>query len=194
MNALYPDRSVAWLRLGAEEIGIACRYKAGAAVRSTDEGGHADALLPHGVPLGYYARMKRNRRLAIIAPGMVRDHRSLLADRPEYMLAAAARARRCPTTFCIVPVGREAALRFVGVWEEIAARPPRFVAIGGNCAQVISRALVAVGAMPRRWLAPISPDGLFRALHRARPDARIATGFAEFIPEGEGFAIRLDPA
>jgi hypothetical protein len=181
-----------WLRLGAEEIGIACRYKAGPDIRSTDEGGHADALLPHGVPLGYYARTRRDRRLAIIAPGMVRDHRALLTDRPEYMLAAEARARRCPT-FCVVTVGREAALSFVRVWEEIAARPPRFVAVGGNCAQVISRALVQVGAMPRRWPAPGSPDALFRALHRARPDARIATGFAEFMPEGDGFAIRLDP-
>ncbi|MFM2148042.1 MAG: hypothetical protein RLZZ187_348 [Pseudomonadota bacterium] len=194
MTAPGTHSHLAWLRIGADEIGIACRYKAGPDIRSTDEGGHADALLPHGVPLGYYARTKRDRRLAIIAPGMVRDHRALLTDRPEYMLAAEARARRCPTTFLVVPVGREAALGFVRVWEEIAARPPRFVAIGGNCAQVIARALVAVGAMPRRWPAPGSPDALFRALHRARPDARIATGFAEFIPDGEGFAIRLDPA
>ena len=194
MTTLASHQPPTWLRLGADEIGIACRYKAGPAIRSTDEGGHADALLPHGVPLGYYARTKRDRRLAIIAPGMVRDHRALLTDRPEYMLAAEARARRCPTTFCVIAVGHDAALRFVRAWEEIAARPPRFVAIGGNCAQVISRALVEVGAMPRRWPAPGSPDALFRALHRARPDARIATGFAEFVPEGEGFAIRLDPA
>ena len=194
MTTVASHQPPAWLHLGADEIGIACRYKAGPEIRSTDEGGHADALLPHGVPLGYYARTKRDRRLAIIAPGMVRDHRALLTDRPEYMLAAEARARRCPTTFCVIAVGREAALGFVRVWEEIAARPPRFVAIGGNCAQVISRALVQVGAMPRRWPAPGSPDALFRALHRARPDARLATGFAEFVPEGEGFAIRLDPA
>ena len=48
--------------------------------------------------------------------------------------------------------------------------------------------------MKRRFPAPGSPDALFRALHRARPDARIATGFAEFLPEGAGFAIRLEPA
>jgi hypothetical protein len=183
-----------WLRVGAAEIGIACRYKAGPAVRSTDEGGHADAILPGGVPVGYYARTRRDRRLAIVAPGMVRDARALLNDRPEYMLAEEARARRCPTTFCIVDVGHDAAERFARAWAGIAARPPRFVAIGGNCAQVIARALVEVGAMPRRWPAPGSPDALFRALHRACPDARIATGFAEFIPEGAGFAIRLEPS
>ena len=75
------------LRVGATEIGIACRYKAGPDIRSTDEGGHADAILPGGVPVGYYARTRRDRRLAIIAPGMVRDARALLNDRPEYMLA-----------------------------------------------------------------------------------------------------------
>lgn len=185
---------VVWLRVGPGEVGIACRYKAGPTVRSTDEGGHADAILPGGVPLGYYARTRRDRRLAIIAPGMVRDHRALLQDRPEYMLAQEARARRCPTTFCLVEVGRDRALRFVRVWEAIAHQPPPFFAVGGNCAQVISRALVEVGAMPRRWPPPGSPDALFRALHRARPDARIATGFAEFVAEGEGYAIRLDPA
>lgn len=194
MSALGGHKPLVWLRVGGDEIGIACRYKAGPAIRSTDEGGHADAVLPHGVPVGYYARTRRDRRLAIVAPGMVRDHRALLADRPEYMIAAEARARRCPTTFCIVQVGRDAAQRFVHAWEDIAERPPRFVAFGGNCAQVIARALVEVGAMPRRWPPPGSPDALFRALHRARPDARIATGFAEFVAEGEGFAIRLEPA
>ena len=183
-----------WLRVGPGEVGIACRYKAGPMVRSTDEGGHADAILPGGVPVGYYARTKRDRRLAIIAPGMVRDAAGLLRDRPEYMLAAEARARRCPTTFCLVEVGHDAARDFARAWERIAHAPPRFFAIGGNCAQVIARALVEVGAMPRRWPPPGSPDALFRALHRARPDARIATGFAEFIAEGEGYAIRLEPA
>jgi|GEM_PF-5331846 len=183
-----------WLRVGPGEVGIACRYKAGPAVRSTDEGGHADAILPGGVPVGYYARTRRDRRLAIIAPGMVRDARALLRDRPEYMLAHDARARRCPTTFCLVEVGREAALRFVRAWEDLADRPPHFFAIGGNCAQVIARALAEAGAMQRRWPPPGSPDALFRALHRARPDARIATGFAEFVAEGDGYAIRLDPA
>lgn len=186
--------ALTFLRVGATEIGIACRYKAGPDIRSTDEGGHADAILPAGVPVGYYARTRRDRRLAIIAPGMVRDARALLNDRPEYMLAEEARARRCPTTFCIVEVGRDAAQGFVRAWAEIAARPPRFVAIGGNCAQVIARALVEVGAMKWRFPAPGSPDALFRALYRARPDARIATGFAEFLPEGAGFAIRLEPA
>lgn len=194
MTILGSHPPLTLLRVGAGEIGIACRYKAGPAIRSTDEGGHADAILPHGVPVGYYARTKRDRRLAIVAPGMVRDHRALRTDRPEYMIAAEARARRCPTTFCMVEVGPDAAARFVRIWDAIAERPPRFVAIGGNCAQVISRALVEVGAMPRRWPPPGSPDALFRALHRARPDARIATGFAEFIPEGDGFAIRLEPA
>ncbi|WP_237212814.1 hypothetical protein [Falsiroseomonas oryziterrae] len=183
-----------WLRVGPGEVGIACRYKAGPTVRSTDEGGHADAVLPGGVPVGYYARTRRDRRLAIVAPGMVRDARALLRDRPEYMIAAEARARRCPTTFCVVEVGREAALLFTRIWEDIAERPPRFVAVGGNCAQVIARALVDVGAMPRRWPPPGSPDSLFRALHRARPDARVATGFAEFVAEGDGYAIRLDAA
>jgi hypothetical protein len=185
---------LAWLRVGPGEIGLACRYKAGPTARSTDEGGHADAILPNGVPVGYYARTRRDRRLAILAPGMVRDHRSLLRDRPEYMLADDARARRCPTTFCLVDVGPRAALRFARIWDELTERPPYFVAVGGNCAQVIARALVEVGAMPRRWPPPGSPDALFRALHRARPDARIATGFAEFVPEGDGYVIRLDPA
>ena len=81
MTAPGTHPQLAWLRLGADEIGIACRYKAGPDIRSTDEGGHADALLPHGMPLGYYARTKRDRRLAIIAPGMVRDHRAQLTDR-----------------------------------------------------------------------------------------------------------------
>src|SRR5512137_2705431 len=166
-HGLHPP--LAWLRVGPGEIGLACRYKAGPTVRSTDEGGHADAILPNGIPVGYYARTRRDRRLAILAPGMVRDHRALLRDRPEYMLADEARARRCPTTFCLVDVGPRAALRF-------------------------ARTLAEVGAMPRRWPPPGSPDALFRALHRARPDARIATGFAEFVPEGDGYVIRLDPA
>jgi hypothetical protein len=125
---------------------------------------------------------------------MVRDARALLRDRPEYMRADDARARRCPTTFCLVDVGRDAALRFVRIWDALVHRPPYFVAIGGNCAQVIARALTEVGARPRRWPPPGSPDALFRALHHARPDARIATGFAEFVPEGDGYAIRLEPA
>jgi hypothetical protein len=194
MAAFGAQPPLTWLRMGAGEIGIACRYKAGPSIRSTDEGGHADAMLPGGVPVGYYARTKRDRRLALLAPGMVRDARALLRDRPEYMLAAEARARRCPTTFCLVEVGRDAALRFAGIWEAMAERPPFFVAIGGNCAQVIARALVEVGAMPHRLIKPGSPDALFRSLHRARPDARIATGFAEFVAEGEGYAIRLEPA
>jgi hypothetical protein len=193
VNALAAP-PMAWLRVGAGEIGIACRYKAGPHARSTDEGGHADAILPLGVPLGYYARTKRDRRLAIVAPGMVRDAAALLADRPEYMRADEARARRCPTTFCLVEVGTASAQAFVRAWERIAADPPRFFAIGGNCAQVIARALAEAGAMPRRFPAPGSPDALFRALRRARPDARIATGFAEFVPEGVGYAIRLEPA
>lgn len=194
MSLLGSHPPLVWLRVGPGEIGIACRYKAGPGVRSTDEGGHADAILPGGIPVGYYARTRRDRRLAIIAPGMVRDHRALLRDRPEYMLAAEARARRCPTTFCLVEVGRDAAEGFVRAWERIAHAPPRFFAIGGNCAQVIARALAEVGAMPRGWPLPGSPDALFRALHRARPDARIAAGFAEFVPDGDGYAIRLEPA
>ncbi len=170
-------------RVGPDELGIACRYKAGPAIRSTDEGGHADAILPGGEPLGYYARTRRDRRLAIIAPGMVRDVDALRRDRPEYVDADEARARRCPTTFCIVPVGAAAAADFRAAWADVAARPPLFLAIGGNCAQVIAGVLVRVGAMPARWPKPGSPDGLFRALHAARPDARIATGFATWTGE-----------
>jgi len=59
--------------IGPEEVGIACRYKAGPGIKSTDQGGHADAVLPGGEPLGFYARTRRDRCLAIIAPGMVRD-------------------------------------------------------------------------------------------------------------------------
>lgn len=193
MSALGAHPPIASLRVGPGEVGIACRYKAGPEARSTDEGGHADAILPRGVPVGYYARTSRDRRLAIIAPGMVRDAAALLRDRPEYMLAHEARARRCPTTFCIVDVGQEAAARFEAAWQRIAQQPPRFYAVGGNCAQVIARALVEAGAMPRRFPPPGSPDALFRTLRRARPEARIATGFAEFTREGEGYTIRLDP-
>jgi hypothetical protein len=168
------------LVVGPDEVGIACRYKAGPSIRSTDEGGHADAILPGGEPLGYYARTRRDRRLAIIAPGMIRDLAALRRDRPEYVDATAARARRCPTTLCIVPVGEAAAAAFRDAWAEIARHPPLFVAIGGNCAQVIAGVLARIGAMPRRWPAPGSPDALFRALSRARPDARIASGFAHW--------------
>lgn len=194
MTAVGAHPPLVWLRVGPGEVGIACRYKAGPAIRSTDEGGHADAILPGGVPVGYYARTRRDRRLALVAPGMVRDARALLRDRPEYMLAAEARARRCPTTFCLVEVGRDRARDFVRLWDRLADSPPHFFAVGGNCAQVIARTLVEVGAMPRRWPPPGSPDALFRALSRARPDARIATGFAEFRAEGDGYAIRLEPA
>ncbi len=181
------------LVIGAHEIGIACRYKAGPLARSTDEGGHADAILPRGVPVGYYARTKRDRRLAIIAPGMVRDAAALRRDRPEYMDAEAARTRRCPTTFAILGVGAARAAAFAAAWEEITRQPPRFFAIGGNCAQVIHAALVAAEVLPRRWLAPGSPDALFRLVHATRPDARIASGFASFLPDDSGgFRIRLE--
>lgn len=174
------------LVIGPDEIGIACRYKAGAGLRSTDEGGHADAVLPRGIPIGYYARTKRDRRLAIIAPGMVKRAEALRAHRPEYMEAEGARARRCPTTFAVIRVGEARAAAFLHEWEKLEAQPPHFFAIGGNCAQVIFGALVRAGAMPRRLVAPGSPDGLFRAIHRAHPEARIATGFATFLADGAG--------
>lgn len=181
------------LAVGADEIGIACRYKAGPFARSTDSGGHADAILPRGVPVGYYGRTWRDRRLAIIAPGMVRDAAALLRDRSEYMRADHARARRCLTTFCILCPGESRAADFTAIWAEIAERPPLFLAIGGNCAQVIARALIRVGALPRRWLLPCSPDALFRALHAAQPQARIATGYADFQPAAHGgYVIRLE--
>lgn len=184
-----------FLPVGPHEIGLACRYKAGPHVRSTDEGGHADAILPRGVPVGYYARTRRDRRLAIVAPGMVRDAAALLRDRPEYMRAAEARARRCPTTFAILDVGEERARLFTAEWVRIAARPPLFLAVGGNCAQVIAAALEAIGALPRRVLRPGSPDALFRAVLAAHPTARVATGFAEFTPdESGGFRIALEDA
>jgi hypothetical protein len=167
-------------RIGLDEIGIACRYKAGPEIRSTDEGGHADALLPGGEPIGYYARTRRDRRLAIVAPGMVRDAAALLRDRPEYLRAGEARARNCPTTFCVVRVGEARAQDFVAAWREIAERPPLFVAFGGNCAQVIAGALTRASALPARWPKPGSPDALFRALARAHPGARIASGYAEW--------------
>lgn len=181
------------LRVGADEVGLACRYKAGPDARSTDEGGHADAILPGGVPVGYYARTRRDRRLAIVAPGMVKQGEALRAHRPEYMEAEAARARRCPTTLILLRVGEASAAAFTREWAALAARPPRFLAIGGNCAQVIFGALVRAGAMPPRLLAPGSPDALFRALRAAHPGARIATGFAEFTPDGEGYAVALHP-
>ncbi len=181
------------LVVGPDEIGIACRYKAGPFARSTDEGGHADAILPLGVPVGYYARTRRDRRLALVAPGMVRDAAALLRDRPEYMQAGEARARLCPTTFCILRVGDSRAADFAAIWDEIARKPPLFLAVGGNCAQVIAGALIRIGAMPRRRILPGSPDGLFRALHAVAPLARIATGFAEFEPaEAGGYLIRLE--
>jgi hypothetical protein len=40
---------------------------------------------------------------------LVRDLAALTRDRPEYVNADEARSRRCPTTFCIVPVGADAA-------------------------------------------------------------------------------------
>ncbi|MBY0335947.1 MAG: hypothetical protein K2X11_04995 [Acetobacteraceae bacterium] len=179
----------------AWEVGIACRYKAGPHVRSTDEGGHADAILPRGVPVGYYARTRRDRRLAIVAPGMVRDAAALLRDRPEYMRAGEARGRNCLTTFAVLDVGEARAAAFAAAWEAIAADPPLFVAVGGNCAQVITRALEGIGALPRGWLRPGSPDALFRAVVAAHPGARIATGFAEFTPDGSGgYGIRLENA
>jgi hypothetical protein len=174
-----PQRGVLF-GLGPDEIGIACRYKAGPTIRSTDEGGHADALLPGGEPVGYYARTRRDRRLAIVAPGMVRDVAALSRDRPEYVCADAARARKCPTTLCVVRVGEGRARDFAAAWREIAERPPLFLAIGGNCAQVIAGALARVGALPARWPKPGSPDALFRALSRAHPGARIASGYAEW--------------
>lgn len=181
------------LVVGPDEIGIACRYKAGPLARSTDEGGHADAILPRGVPVGYYARTRRDRRLALIAPGMVRDAVALRRDRPEYMQAAEAQARLCPTTFCIIRVGESRAADFVAIWDEITEKPPLFLAVGGNCAQVIAGALMRIGAMPRGWIKPGSPDGLFRALHAASPLARIATGYAEFEPsDAGGYLIRLE--
>jgi len=181
------------LVVGPDEIGIACRYKAGAFSRSTEEGGHADAILPRGEPVGYYARTRRDRRLALIAPGEVRNAAALLRTRPEYMRAAEARARLCPTTFCIIRVGDSRAEDFAAAWQEIAARPPLFLAVGGNCAQVIARTLIRVGALPSRWVRPGSPDALFRALHAAQPMARIATGFAEFEPaQAGGYIIRLE--
>ena len=181
------------LVVGADEIGIACRYKAGPFARSTDEGGHADAILSRGVPVGYYARTRRDRRLALIAPGEVRDAAALLRTRPEYMRAEAARARLCPTTFCILRVGESRAADFTAIWREIAERPPLFVAIGGNCAQVIAGAMIRLGVLPRGLFKPGSPDALFRALHQAQPAARIATGFAEFQPAAAGgYAIRLE--
>ena len=181
------------LVVGADEVGIACRYRAGPFARSTDEGGHADAILPRGEPIGYYARTKRDRRLAVVAPGEVRDAAALLRTRPEYMRAADARARLCPTTLCIIRVGESRAADFAAIWGEIAGKPPLFLAIGGNCAQVISGALIRIGALPRRLLRPGSPDGLFRALHAAQPAARIATGFAEFeSAEAGGYTIRLE--
>lgn len=181
------------LVVGPDEVGVACRYKAGPFARSTDEGGHADAILPRGEPIGYYARTRRDRRLALIAPGEVRDAEALLRTRPEYMRAADARARMCPTTLCIIRVGESRAADFAAIWREITAKPPLFLAIGGNCAQVISGALIRIGALPRRILRPGSPDALFRALHAAQPAARIATGFAEFQPDGNGaYHIRLE--
>lgn len=181
------------LVVGPDEIGIACRYKAGPFVRSTDKGGHADAILPRGEPVGYYAHTKRDGRLALIAPGEVRDAAALLRTRPEYMRAAEARARLCTTTFCIIRVGDSRAEDFAAAWREIAAKPPLFVALGSNCAQVIARALIRVGALPPPWLRPGSPDGLFRALRAAQPRARIATGFAEFEPaQAGGYTIRLE--
>jgi hypothetical protein len=181
------------LAVGADEVGIACRYKSGPFARSTDEGGHADAILPRGEPVGYYAHTRRDRRLALIAPGMVRDACALLRDRPEYMRAAQARARLCPTTFCILRVGDSRAADFASIWREIAGKPPIFVAIGANCAQVIAGALTRIGALPRSGLRPGSPDALFRALSAAQPKARIATGFAEFQPDGRGgYSIRLE--
>ncbi|UPY38128.1 hypothetical protein [Sediminicoccus sp. KRV36] len=181
------------LVVGADEIGIACRFKAGPFARSTDEGGHADAILPRGEPIGYYARTRRDGRLAVIAPGMVRDAAALLRDRPHYMRAALARQRLCPTTFCILRVGESRAADFVAIWREIAERPPLFLAIGGNCAQVIAAALIRIGAMPRPWIRPGSPDALFRALQAAQPQARVAVGFAEFQPSpAGGHNIRLE--
>ncbi|WP_027284032.1 hypothetical protein [Rubritepida flocculans] len=171
--AILPAFAGRRLEIGPDEIGLACRYKAGPNIRSTDEGGHADALLPRGVPVGYYARTRRDRRLALIAPGMVKRGEAL-------------RAHRCPTTFALIRVGEARAAAFARAWEEIEADPPLFLAIGGNCAQVIFGALVRAGAMPRRLIAPGSPDALFRALQRAHPEARIATGFASFLADGAG--------
>jgi hypothetical protein len=170
-------RGVAF-RVGLDEIGIACRYKAGPAVRPADEGGHADALLPGGEPIGHCARTRRDRRLAIVAPGMVRDAAALLRDRPEHLRAEAARARNCPTTFCVVRVGEARARDFAAARAEIGAHPPLFVAIGGNCAQVIG------GALPPRCAKRGSPDALFRAFARVHPGARIASGHADWTQEG----------
>lgn len=194
MAAAGAHPPLTWLRVGPGEVGIACRYKAGPAIRSTDEGGHADAILPGGVPVGYYARTKRDRRLALVAPGMVRDAAALLRDRPEYMRADEARARRCPTTLAVLEVGELRAARFARAWARLAEDPPRFLAIGGNCAQVIAGALEECGALPRRLFRPGSPDALFAAFVAANPGVRIASGFAEWVPDGAGWRIRLEDA
>lgn len=181
------------LHVGLDEIGIACRYKSGPFARSTGEDRHADAILPRGVPVGYFPRTRRDRAGAILAPGLVRDAAALLRDRPEYMRANAARARRCTTTFCIIRIGESRAADFAEAWAEIAEAPPRFRAWGGTCARVIADSLIRVGALPRALFRPGTPDALFNALHAARPEARLAVGYAEFLPDAAGgYSIRLE--
>ena len=72
------------LHVGLDEIGIACRDKSGPSARSTGEDRHAEAILPRGVPVGYFPRTQRERARAPLAPGMVRDAAALLRDRPEF--------------------------------------------------------------------------------------------------------------
>ena len=174
------------LPVGADEIGIACRYKSGVYAPSL-AGGQVDLILPRGVPVGF-APLR-----APIARGRARDAEAMLREAPEFMRAHAARDRQCPTTFCVLRVGESRAADFAMAWADLAERPPFFVAFAGSAIRAIAGALMRAGVLPHRWPAPGSPDALFRALHAEHPTARVVVGFADFRPgPAGGCIIRLE--
>ena len=84
-------------------------------------------------------------------------------------------------------------LKVTSITPLLAEAPPRFRTWGGTCARVIADSLIRVGALPRALFRPGTPDALFNALHAARPEARLAVGYAEFLPDAAGgYSIRLE--
>jgi hypothetical protein len=157
------------------------RYRIGLVVRGMsapgrrpDSEGHADCVLPFGVPIGFFAdtapaasgldgsgsfpggssagdsaagSMVVGGALTFAFTGMVYSYADFLRDRPHYVRRDLARSQNEPSTLLVIDVTAEEARRFENAWASMRRDPGQFGIVGMNCATHAGWAFACAGLL-----------------------------------------------
>jgi hypothetical protein len=166
---------------------------------------HADCILSHGAPVGFFGADQPAsggsasgywNSIGVNMKGMVADYSVYQRIRPAYVDLLLAKQAGVISTVLVVKVSEKEAHLFAEYWHKLGKHPDYFSLLGNNCSTHASEAFIHAGVVSRGIPGLDTPNNLYKQLHHLKGrHMRSYSGFLGFLPaHGRGYRVVMAAA